>query len=98
MNGEDVDVRQQLAYRSKQNYLNLLGNKRVLIIGEAQKIPEVGAILKLIVDDRGGQLHTYEFKWNPGKSVKEPVAWKKGYENTALEVIHRDNYLSWIRE
>ena len=51
LNGEDADVRQQLAYRSKQNYLNLLGSKRVLIIDEAQKIPEVGAILKLIVDE-----------------------------------------------
>ncbi len=50
------------------------------------------------VEDRGGQLHAYEFKWSPNKRVKEPVAWKKGYENTVFEVIHRDNYLSWIRE
>ena len=50
------------------------------------------------IEDRGGQLHAYEFKWSPKKKAKEPVAWKKGYENTVFEVIHRDNYLSWIRE
>ena len=49
------------------------------------------------VEDRGGVLHAYEFKWNPNKKAKEPVAWKKGYENTRFEVIHRDNYLPWIR-
>ena len=50
------------------------------------------------IEDRGGQLHAYEFKWSPNKKAKEPVAWQKGYENTVFKVIHRDNYLSWIRE
>ncbi|MEN0005782.1 MAG: ATP-binding protein [Bacteroidota bacterium] len=54
LNGEDMDTRNQLAYRSKQNYLNLLGNSSVLIIDEAQKIPEVGQILKLLVDEVEG--------------------------------------------
>lgn len=54
LNGEDADVRIKLEYRSKQNYLNLIGNKRILIIDEAQKIPEVGAILKLMVDEIAG--------------------------------------------
>lgn len=51
LNGEDVDVRKKLAYRSTQNYLNLLGSKRLLVIDEAQKIPEVGKMLKLMVDE-----------------------------------------------
>ena len=50
------------------------------------------------IEDRGGILHAYEFKWNPNKRAKVPIAWQKGYENTVFEVIHRDNYLDWVRE
>jgi predicted AAA+ superfamily ATPase len=49
------------------------------------------------VEERGGKLHGYEFKWNPNKSVKIPAAWKKNYESAAFEVINPDNYLEWIR-
>ena len=54
LNGEDLDTRTKLEHRSKQNYLHLLGSKRVLLIDEAQKIPEVGKVLKLIVDEIEG--------------------------------------------
>ena len=50
------------------------------------------------IEDRGGVLHAYEFKWNPNKRAKVPVAWQKSYENTEFEVIHRYNYLDWVRE
>ena len=54
LNGEDMDARRRLEHRRKQHYLNLLGSKRILIIEEAQKIPEVGSILKLMVDEIKG--------------------------------------------
>ncbi|MGB3589018.1 MAG: ATP-binding protein [Tunicatimonas sp.] len=50
------------------------------------------------VEERGGKLYGYEFKWNTKKHVKTPVAWKKSYENADFEVIHPNNYLEWIRE
>jgi len=49
-NGEDFAVHEILRRRSIQNYKNILGNKKLLIIDEAQKIPEIGLILKLIID------------------------------------------------
>jgi len=54
LNGEDFETRKQLAYRSIQNYVNLLGSKKILLIDEAQKIPEVGEVLKLMVDHIDG--------------------------------------------
>lgn len=54
LNGEDADVRERLARRSRSNYLNLLGDIRMLFIDEAQKIPEVGKMLKLMVDEIDG--------------------------------------------
>jgi len=50
LNGEDFEVHELLKKRSIQNYRNLLGDNRILIIDEAQKIPDIGNILKLIVD------------------------------------------------
>jgi len=49
-NGEDFAIHEILKRRSVQNYKNLIGNATLLIIDEAQKIPEAGLILKLIVD------------------------------------------------
>jgi predicted AAA+ superfamily ATPase len=50
------------------------------------------------VEERGGKLYGYEFKWNPGKYVKIPSAWKKNYESAEFEVINPENYLEWIRK
>jgi predicted AAA+ superfamily ATPase len=50
LSGEDFTVRELFERRSIQHYKNILSNKKLLVIDEAQKIPEIGAILKLIVD------------------------------------------------
>ena len=50
LNGEDVSTFDLLKRRSIENYKNLLGTKRLLIIDEAQKIPDIGSILKLMID------------------------------------------------
>ena len=48
------------------------------------------------IEDRGGTLYGYEFKWNPKRRVKKPVAWSNAYENSEFEVIHSENYTDWI--
>lgn len=49
--GEDNDTIAILENRSIQNYKNLLGDKDLLVIDEAQKIPDIGTKLKLMVDN-----------------------------------------------
>jgi len=49
-NGEDFAVHDLLKRRSIQHYKNIFGNTSLLIIDEAQKIPQIGPVLKLIVD------------------------------------------------
>lgn len=49
-NGEDFAVQELLSRRSIQNYKNILGGTKLLVIDEAQKIPAIGQVLKLIVD------------------------------------------------
>lgn len=47
------------------------------------------------VEERGGRLYGYEFKWS-GSSKKAGKEWNKFYPNALFEVINRDNYLKFI--
>ncbi|MDY0905220.1 ATP-binding protein [Pedobacter sp. CFBP9032] len=50
LNGEDQDIQTLLATRTAANYKRILGNSKLLVIDEAQVIPEIGKILKLLID------------------------------------------------
>jgi uncharacterized protein len=50
LNAEDFDVQELLKNRSVSNYERIIGNARLFILDEAQVLPEVGSILKLIID------------------------------------------------
>jgi len=51
LNGEDMDTVALLEHRSVANYRRLLGNVRLLCIDEAQKIEQIGEIIKLMIDE-----------------------------------------------
>jgi predicted AAA+ superfamily ATPase len=51
LNGEDINVHDKLAIRSVENYKQLIGSYKFLYIDEAQKIPEIGLKLKLMIDE-----------------------------------------------
>jgi predicted AAA+ superfamily ATPase len=54
LNGEDYDVQTLLNDRSIGNYKRLFEKVELLAIDEAQNIPDIGAKLKLIVDEIAG--------------------------------------------
>jgi predicted AAA+ superfamily ATPase len=54
LNGEDINVHDKLAIRSVENYKQILGSYKLLYIDEAQKIPEIGLKLKLMIDEIEG--------------------------------------------
>ena len=54
LNGEDANTLALLSERSISNYRNLLNNIDLLVIDEAQAIPDIGKVLKLIVDEVAG--------------------------------------------
>jgi predicted AAA+ superfamily ATPase len=51
LNGEDLKVQKLLEDRSVNNYAALIGSKRLLMIDEAQTVPEIGKVLKLMIDE-----------------------------------------------
>lgn len=50
LQGEDMQVSEILQRRTITNYTQLIGSKKIVIIDEAQTIPEIGKILKLMID------------------------------------------------
>ena len=54
LNGDDINVHDKLSISSVENYRQILGTHRLLFIDEAQKIPEIGLKLKLMIDEIEG--------------------------------------------
>lgn len=50
LNGEDADTQALLEERSVANYRRILGNNQLLIIDEAQNIPDIARKAKLMID------------------------------------------------
>jgi len=54
LNGDDQQTLDLLEERSITNYKRVLGDTKLLVIDEAQKVPDIGAKLKLMVDSIEG--------------------------------------------
>ena len=54
LQGEDMQVAELLQHRTVANYNQLIKGKKIVIIDEAQAIPEIGKILKLMIDNIKG--------------------------------------------
>lgn len=50
LNGEDFDVQELLKKRTAANYKRIVGSAKLLVLDEAQVIPEIGQILKFMID------------------------------------------------
>ena len=61
LNGEDYDVQSMLANRSVANYRHLFNGVELVAIDEAQNIPNIGSVLKLMVDEIDEVTDIYEF-------------------------------------
>lgn len=82
---ENYIISERLKY---QNYSGMMVNNFFWRTYDQQEIDWV--------EERQGKIFAYEFKWNPKKKVKVPVAWENAYPDSEFQVIHRDNYMEWI--
>jgi len=48
-----------------------------------------------LIEDRGGNLFGFEFKWNPKKKSKAPKAFIESYSNAQFECITPENFLEF---
>lgn len=54
LQGEDVEVSAILQQRTIANYRRLVGNNKLIVIDEAQAVPDIGKVLKLMIDNING--------------------------------------------
>lgn len=50
VNGEDFEIQELFQRRTAANYRNIIGDANLLVIDEAQAIPDIGQALKLMID------------------------------------------------
>ena len=79
LNGEHIDTQELFQRRSVEHFLQLLDRKRLLVIDEAQKIPDIGNALKLMVDGIEGVkvLITGSSAFDVENNTGEPLTGRK---------------------
>ena len=98
LNGEDIDDANLLKERSVSNYSRLLANIKLLIIDEAQNIPDIGLILKLIVDSIDGIkiIATGSSVFDLSNKLGEPLVGRKNtiylFPFAQMEFSTQENY------
>lgn len=98
LNGEDINDANLLQERSVANYKRLLANINLLVIDEAQTIPEIGLILKLIVDSIEGIkiIATGSSVFDLNNTLGEPLVGRKNtmylFPLAQMEFSTQENY------
>ncbi|MCD6176268.1 MAG: ATP-binding protein [Candidatus Cloacimonetes bacterium] len=98
-NGEDITHAKIFSERSIENYKRILGATKLLVIDEAQKIPNIGLILKLIVDNFPDLkiIATGSSVFDLANKLGEPLVGRKNtlylYPFAQMEFQNTENYL-----
>jgi len=82
---ENFIMTERLKYRA---YLPLYAN---IYFWRTYKQQEID-----LIEEYGGKLYGYEFKWSPNKAVRPPSHWIESYQNAEFKVIHPDNYSEFV--
>ena len=107
LNGDDINVHDKLSKRSIENYKQILGTYKLLYIDEAQKIPEIGLKLKLMIDEIEGLriIISGSSSFDINKNAGEPLTGRKYTftlytlsENEYTQVENNINKMDKIRE
>ncbi|MEO0058815.1 MAG: hypothetical protein RLZZ312_462 [Bacteroidota bacterium] len=98
LNGENLDDANLLKERSISSYSRLLANVKLLVIDEAQNIPDIGLILKLIVDSIDGIkiIATGSSVFDLSNKLGEPLVGRKNtiflFPLAQMEFAKYENY------
>ena len=107
LNGDDINVHDKLSIRSIENYKQILGTCKLLYIDEAQKIPEIGLKLKLMIDEIEGLriIISGSSSFDIHKNAGEPLTGRKYTftlytlsENEYTQVENNINKIDKIQE
>lgn len=79
VSGEDIAVQGYLSSQSVEKLTAFIGQNRLLVVDEAQKVPQIGLNLKLIVDHLPGVriIATGSSSFDLARSIGEPLTGRK---------------------
>lgn len=79
VSGEDIAVQGYLSSQSVERLTAFIGKNRLLVVDEAQKVPQIGLNLKLIVDHIPGVriIATGSSSFDLARSIGEPLTGRK---------------------
>ena len=103
MNGDDSDVRQLFEQMTSTRIRTLLGNKRILVIDEAQRIADIGLRLKLVTDQVEGVqvIATGSSSFELASKINEPLTGRKRefrmFPLTFSEMVSHTSLLDELR-
>ncbi len=98
LNGEDFNDQKLLQERTKINYKRIFSGISLLVIDEAQHIPEIGMILKFIVDNIEGikVIATGSSVFDLSNKLGEPLVGRKNvlylFPLSQIEYSTKENY------
>lgn len=104
INGDDVTDAALVQERSVANYTRLLAGKKLLVIDEAQHIPDIGMALKLIVDTIEGihVIATGSSAFDLHQQVGEPLVGRKNtlylFPLAQMEFKEREDYKTTLEK
>ena len=104
LQGEDMQVARLLQKRTVANYKRLAEDKKLIIIDEAQAIPEIGKILKLMIDTIKGItiIATGSSSFDLQNSTGEPLVGRnlvyQLYPIAQMELSGIQDYLTTIQD
>lgn len=104
LNGDDADVRDLFSSPNVSQLTNLIGRHKILVIDEAQRIPNIGLAIKIIVDRIEGVqvIATGSSSFELASHINEPLTGRK-YELLLLplaysELVNETNLLEEHRQ
>ena len=79
VSGEDITIQRYLSSQSIEKLKNFVGSNRLLVVDEAQKVPNIGLNLKLIVDHVPDIriIATGSSSFDLARSIGEPLTGRK---------------------
>ncbi len=79
LNGDDADTREMLTNLNATQLIPIIGNSKIVLLDEAQRIPETGLALKIIHDNfKNVQLiATGSSSFDLANKIKEPLTGRK---------------------
>ncbi|HEX7583375.1 MAG TPA: ATP-binding protein [Prolixibacteraceae bacterium] len=101
LNGDESNVREALSNTGLSQLRSIIGNYKVLVIDEAQRIENIGITIKLIVDNLSEVqvIATGSSSFELANRINEPLTGRK-YEHLLLPLSHQElqNHFGYLEE